>query len=338
MGPNCKYDVKKKEIVVRQTLRFCGFPKSVQLQAAAGVGQTVRWVLLVLAEAGNSLTSLAAVEHRYFHLASAATVMSAPETSADDRRSSRIRAKIPLIVYADDDSGTPCDAVLVNAHGGALQGRKKIPVGDIVVLRHTDGSKASATCSVRSCVPLGTSKNEWLIGVELDHAGNFWKVQNPPADWGVEGTQSASAKAGDGKALRGANAAAQSELAALQKQLAEAVASAKARLDDLASTAEKVKESVKKAAAAARDEAVAAIEAAGRARNEKLDQFATMQTRKAESIVQAAVESLDEIITKKMDGFGKRCDELVQTVMRRNSSASDVLESGKKPPNGRDEF
>src|SRR5438067_263597 len=126
-GPNCKYDVKKKEIVVRQTLRFCGFPKSGKLQAAAGVGQTVRWVLLVLAEAGNSLTSLAAVEHRYFHLASAATVMSAPETSADDRRSSRIRAKIPLIVYADDDSGTPCDAVLVNAHGGALQGRKKIP-------------------------------------------------------------------------------------------------------------------------------------------------------------------------------------------------------------------
>src|SRR5437764_7760767 len=141
--------------------------------------------------------------------------MSAPQTSIDDRRSSRIRAKIPLIMYAEHDSGTPCDAVLVNAHGGALQARKKIPVGDIVVLRHTDRSKASATCSVRSCVPLGTLKNEWLIGVELDHPGNFWKVENPPADWGLEGTKAASAKADDGKALRRTHSAAETELMAL---------------------------------------------------------------------------------------------------------------------------
>src|SRR5438045_1254799 len=149
--------------------------------------------------------------------------MSAPDTCADDRRSSRVRAKIPLIMYAEHDSGTPCDAVLVNAHGGALQARKKIPVGDIVVLRHTDQSKASATCSVRSCVPLGTLKNEWLIGVELDHPGNFWRME--------------------------------------------------------------------------------------------------------------------KLITKKMATFGKRCDELVQTVLRRNNSDSDVLESGKKSShNRRDEF
>ena len=260
--------------------------------------------------------------------------MSAPDTSADDRRSSRIRAKIPLIMYADDNSGTPCDAVLVNAHGGALQGRKKIPVGDIVVLRHTDGSKATATCNVRSCVPLGTSRNEWLIGVELDHPGNFWKLENPPADWAVDSPKAARAKADDGKVLSDSRGA-----AALEAQLAEAVASVKAGLEELAATAEKAKESLKKAAAEARDEAIAAIEAAGRARSEKLDQFATMQTRKAESFTQAAVESLDEIITKKMDNFGKRCDEVMQTVLRRNNSAGDVLEIGKKASrSSRDEF
>src|SRR5947207_8481359 len=164
--------------------------------------------------------------------------MSAPDTSADDRRSSRIRAKIPLIMYADDNSSTPCDAVLVNAHGGALQGRKKIPVGDIVVLRHTDGSRATATCNVRSCVPLGTSKNEWLIGVELDHPGNFWKLENPPADWAVDSPKAARAKADDGKVLSDSRGA-----AALEAQLAEAVASVKAGLEELAATAEKAKES-----------------------------------------------------------------------------------------------
>ena len=113
----------------------------------------------------------------------------------------------------------------------------------------------------------------------------------------------------------------------------------KAKLEELAATVEKAKESLKKAAAEARDEAIAAIEAAGRARSEKLDQFATMQTRKAESITQAAVESLDEIITKKMDSFAKRCDEVMQTVLRRNNTAGDVLELGKKASRiSRDEF
>jgi hypothetical protein len=283
--------------------------------------------------------------------------MTAADTSASDRRSSRIRVKIPLTLYADDDTGAPCDAVLVNAHGGALQARKKLPVGDIVVLRHNDGSKATATCSVRSCVPLGTSKNEWLIGVELDHPGNFWKVQNPPADWGTESSPPSGVKPDGGKALRGAYDAAQKELekfhaelraafdefrarelTALEAQLAEAVAAAKTKLDELAASADKAKEAIKKAGAVTRDEAIAAIEAAGRARTEKLDQFATLQSRKAESITQAAVEGLDEIIAKKMDSFGKRCEELLQSVLHRNHSSEDVLETGKKLRNGRDEF
>ena len=49
--------------------------------------------------------------------------------------------------------------------------------------------------------------------------------------------------------------------------------------------------------------------------------------------------AVPEIITKKMDSFGKRCDEVMQTVLRRNNSAGDVLEIGKKASrSSRDEF
>jgi hypothetical protein len=183
---------------------------------------------------------------------------------------------------------------------------------------------------------LGTSKSEWLIGVELDHPGNFWRVENPPTDWGAEGRHTVSTKPDGGKALRGAHAAAQDELEKFRAELDAALDEFRVR--EFTKLEAQLTENFKKAAAAARDEAIAAIEAAGRARSEKLDQFATLQSRKAESITQAAVESLDEIIAKKMDSFGKRCDELLQSVLRRNNSSGDVLETGKKFRNGRDEF
>jgi hypothetical protein len=28
----------------------------------------------------------------------------------------------------------------------------------------------------------------WLLGVEFDTPGNFWQVENPPADWRSEGS------------------------------------------------------------------------------------------------------------------------------------------------------
>jgi hypothetical protein len=223
------------------------------------------------------------------------------------------------MLFADDDSSTPCDAVLVNAHGGALQARKKLPVGDIVVLRHTDGSKTTVTCSVRSCVPLGTSKTEWLIGVELDHPGNFWKVPNPPQDWGADAAHVSAADGG--KAMRGAHAAAQNELEKFHAELRNSLEEFRAR--ELTALEDEIIERIKKTVAAARDEAISAIEAAAKARTEKVDQFANLQTRKAESLTQAAIETLDEIVTKKLRDFEKRCDQLAH--------------SGKRGLNGRDE-
>jgi hypothetical protein len=40
----------------------------------------------------------------------------------------------------------------------------------------------------KGCVVLAVALLEsvsWLLGVEFDSPGNFWEVENPPADWRV---------------------------------------------------------------------------------------------------------------------------------------------------------
>ena len=43
---------------------------------------------------------------------------------------------------------------------------------------------ASKNCRIVLAIALLESAS-WLLGVEFDHPGDFWQVENPPADWRV---------------------------------------------------------------------------------------------------------------------------------------------------------
>ncbi len=101
------------------------------------------------------------------------------------RRSTRLSRQIPVVITSLDPARNFCgeyETIVVNAHGCGVIVRelleKETPV--TVELVSNGRSKKGRIVLVISLVE-GTS---WLVGLEFDNpAGDFWEIENPPADW-----------------------------------------------------------------------------------------------------------------------------------------------------------
>lgn len=111
---------------------------------------------------------------------------SAPKPQTAPRRSTRIRAQIPVLV-ASLDSAVPfserAHTLVVNTEGCGVRLSRSLDAGTPVLLDELPGgNKARGT--VASSVPLGTEGKYWLVGIAFEERGNFWCIQPAPADWG----------------------------------------------------------------------------------------------------------------------------------------------------------
>ncbi|HEX2598355.1 MAG TPA: hypothetical protein VHL05_06255 [Terriglobales bacterium] len=104
------------------------------------------------------------------------------------RRSTRLPLEIPLRVTSLDPKVSfteSCNTVTVNAHGCGLISPKKLPAGTRVRLEIVSDQQAT-TARVLDVVPLDDAKSSWLLGMEMEQAGNFWGIKYAPADWAEE--------------------------------------------------------------------------------------------------------------------------------------------------------
>jgi hypothetical protein len=122
---------------------------------------------------------------------------STEKISEPGRRSTRIRAQIPLRVTSLDpaipfsESG---HTLVLNTQGCGVRLSRKLEPGHAVSLDDLPCGK-SVSALVANCVPLGTGGQWWMIGIALDEPGNIWGVHPAPADWGSEGAVATAAAA-----------------------------------------------------------------------------------------------------------------------------------------------
>jgi PilZ domain-containing protein len=101
------------------------------------------------------------------------------------RRSTRLPLEIPVHVTSLDaavDFSEQCQTTLVNAHGCGMIAERPLRQG-IAVRLEIIPTKRHTTARVADLVSLGGDPETWLLGVELDHPGNFWGIEYAPADW-----------------------------------------------------------------------------------------------------------------------------------------------------------
>ena len=113
------------------------------------------------------------------------------------RRSTRLPLEIPLRVTSLDAKipfKEDCSTVTVNAHGCGLISPKRLPAGTRVQLEIISDKQAT-TARVLDVVPLTDDNSSWLLGMEMEHAGNFWGIKYAPADWAEEEPAPAAAPA-----------------------------------------------------------------------------------------------------------------------------------------------
>lgn len=113
---------------------------------------------------------------------SAGNMDSAATTYDAMRRSTRLRAQIPVrIVGLDPRVGLneTCQTVVVNCEGCGVRLPRAVDVGLQVSIEDLPGG-LSAKARVTSCVSLG---KDWLVGIELEQRGNVWSIRPAPADW-----------------------------------------------------------------------------------------------------------------------------------------------------------
>jgi PilZ domain-containing protein len=104
------------------------------------------------------------------------------------RRSTRLPLEIPVRVTSLDPKlvfTEDCNTVTVNAHGCGLISPKKLAAGTRVRLEIVSDNQ-STTARVLDVVPLNDDNSSWLLGMEMEHAGNFWGIKYAPADWAEE--------------------------------------------------------------------------------------------------------------------------------------------------------
>jgi len=119
------------------------------------------------------------------------------------RRSTRLPLEIPLHVTSLDPKisfAEDCNTVTVNAHGCGLISSKKLAAGTRVRLEIVS-DKQSTTARVLDVVPLNDDNTSWLLGMEMEQAGNFWGIKYAPADWAEEEPALAPAPVSSGTAV-----------------------------------------------------------------------------------------------------------------------------------------
>jgi exonuclease VII small subunit len=72
-----------------------------------------------------------------------------------------------------------CETLVVNAHGCAIRSRAKLDPGVSLHFHSQDGRGTVA--QVVSCQRLDSQN--WRLGAQLEHPGNFWGLQSFPKDW-----------------------------------------------------------------------------------------------------------------------------------------------------------
>src|SRR5689334_16747323 len=99
------------------------------------------------------------------------------------RRSTRVRVDIPVRLRSLD-SNMPFDvasrALVVNAQGCGLQTGMPVPADtrlEVSVEGHVEAGH------VLNSTLVDAEKKIWVVGIELDRAGNLWGIPSPPADW-----------------------------------------------------------------------------------------------------------------------------------------------------------
>jgi hypothetical protein len=99
------------------------------------------------------------------------------------RRSSRVPATMPILVTSLDGThfSEVCETLVVNAHGCAIQSRRKLDAG--VPLRFHSQDGRDTTAHVVSCQPTGPDSQNWILGARLNRPENFWGLQSFPKDW-----------------------------------------------------------------------------------------------------------------------------------------------------------
>lgn len=108
------------------------------------------------------------------------------------RRSTRIRVDIPVSVISLDRKrpfGDRCMVLIASAQGCGFRSSEALEIETPIMLSGLPGG-GSVTARVANCLPLGNDGKYFLIGAALYTHGNFWGIENPPADWN-EGAPSA---------------------------------------------------------------------------------------------------------------------------------------------------
>ena len=112
---------------------------------------------------------------------------------ADQRRSSRIKHPISLIILGTDPIGESfqekTSAISLNLHGCRYSSQHEYPLGSWVTVQvEGEGApSASVRARVRSIFSSQSPCDSDQVGVELETPSNVWGVPEPPEDWGACG-------------------------------------------------------------------------------------------------------------------------------------------------------
>ena len=100
------------------------------------------------------------------------------------RRSTRLALQIPIILTSLDPAyffRKECKTAIVNAHGcGIIVPQLLNNQTPVTVELVSNGANKNGR--VVFAIPL-LENFSWFLGVEFDSPGNFWELENPPADW-----------------------------------------------------------------------------------------------------------------------------------------------------------
>jgi hypothetical protein len=119
------------------------------------------------------------------------------QPSESNRRSTRIRAQIPLRVTSLDPTVAFSESghtLVLNTQGCGVRLSRALEPGMAVSLDELPGCK-SVPARVANCVPLGAGGKWWMVGIALDEPGNVWGVHPAPADWASDNALATAASA-----------------------------------------------------------------------------------------------------------------------------------------------
>jgi len=105
-------------------------------------------------------------------------------SSYSTRRSTRVRARIPVLITSPN-ANTPlsmkCETLVVSAHGGAIGVSQPLEAGMPLCLQIREGQQVTAR--VVLCQRIQGKQPSWIVAMELDKPGNIWGLTSPPEDW-----------------------------------------------------------------------------------------------------------------------------------------------------------